>query len=183
MMTKSITFKESYIKGVFLRKSAIHFDERGLTNEWFDSISAPVNFNKIKINQLITAKSKKNVIRGVHFSGIKNPQFKIVRCIDGIILDFVVDLRTDSNTFGKYDHFILDSNKAETLFIPSGFGHGYQVLSKNAVVVYALQTNFHFEDEYVINPFDIKLDLPWQKGKYALSKRDSGGKNFDEYFH
>lgn len=181
-MTKKMIIKESKLSGVFLRNSENHFDGRGSTNEWFDSISAPANFKNIEINQLITAKSKKNVIRGIHFSGINNPQVKIVKCIDGVILDFVVDLRIESDTFGKFDRFVLDSKQAETLLIPSGFGHGYQVLSKNAVVVYALQTNFDFEDEHVINPFDSKLGIPWQKGKFTLSKRDSGGKNFDHYF-
>jgi dTDP-4-dehydrorhamnose 3,5-epimerase len=181
-MANSIEFKESSLKGIFLRSSKMHLDKRGSTSEWFNSESLPVNFHNLEINQLISAVSKKNVIRGIHFSGENNPQHKIVKCIDGTILDIVIDLRKNSDTFGKHEVFILDSSKPETLFISKGFGHGYQVLSKNAVVVYALQTNFDFKDEYVINPFDAKLNLPWRKGKYTLSNRDSNGKNFDHYF-
>jgi dTDP-4-dehydrorhamnose 3,5-epimerase len=181
-MSNSIEFNESFLNGVFLRKSQIHLDKRGSTLDWYDSVSLPPSFQNLEINQLISATSKKNVIRGIHFSGTNNPQNKVVRCISGTILDVVIDLRKSSDTFGKHEVFILDSCKPETLFIPYEFGHAYQVLSKNATVVYALQTNFEFGNEHVINPFDPKLNLPWRKGKYTLSDRDSNGKNFDHYF-
>jgi dTDP-4-dehydrorhamnose 3,5-epimerase len=181
-MGNSIEFNESFLNGVFLRNSPIHLDQRGSTLEWFDSVSLPANFKNMQINQLISATSKKNVIRGIHFSGTNNPQNKVVRCINGTILDIVIDLRRSSDTFGRHEIYILDSNRPETLFIPNEFGHAYQVLSKNATVVYALQTNFEFGNEHVINPLDPKLNLPWRKGKYTLSNRDLNGKNFDHYF-
>jgi dTDP-4-dehydrorhamnose 3,5-epimerase len=181
-MPNSNIFKESSLKGVWIHSSKVHKDPRGTTNEWFNLTIVPNNFTEIKISQLLTTQSKKNVIRGIHFSGEENPQYKIIKCLHGTILDVVIDLRRNSSSFGKYEIFLLDAKEQKTLMIPNGFGHGYQVISKHAVVQYALQTNFRFEDEHVINPFDIDLNIPWHAGEYILSPKDRNGKNFNQYF-
>jgi dTDP-4-dehydrorhamnose 3,5-epimerase len=181
-MHQSKSFKKSLLDGVWLCNSKIHKDERGSTSEIFNATMIPSNFDKLNITQLLIAKNYKNVIRGLHFSGLENPQFKLINCVQGVILDVVVDLRINSKTFGKHEVFLLDSINAETLMIPEGFGHGYQVISEGAIVQYALQTNFRFEDEFVINPFDPTLNVPWHTGSYILSDRDKNGENFDYYF-
>jgi dTDP-4-dehydrorhamnose 3,5-epimerase len=181
-MFQSKAFKKSLLEGVWLYCPKIHLDERGSTSEIFNSKLVPSNFNKINITQLLIAKNNKNVIRGLHFSRIENPQFKLINCVEGTILDVVIDLRKNSKTFGKHEIFLLDSVNTETLMIPNGFGHGYQVISEGATVHYALQTNFRFEDEFVINPFDPVLNIPWHPGKHILSYRDKHGANFDQYF-
>jgi len=173
-------FQESNIKGIWLQSSMVHKDIRGTTVEWFNSNSVPIDFSRIKINQLISATSKENTIRGIHFSNKDNPQFKIIKCIKGIIIDVVVDLRVNSKTFGNHEVFILDSENSETLMISNGFGHGYQVISDSAVILYALQTNFRFEDEHVLNPFDPDLKIPWQGSTHLLSDKDRKGNNFHE---
>ena len=181
-MIQSKIFKKSSLDGVWLCSPKIHKDERGSTSEFFNSTLMPSNFDKINITQLLTAKNHKNVIRGLHFSGLKNPQFKLINCVQGVILDIVVDLRINSKTFGRHESFLLDSINAETLMIPNGFGHGYQVVSEGAIVQYALQTSFRFEDEFVINPFDPVLNISWHTGSYILSDRDRNGKSFNYYF-
>jgi len=176
-------FHESTLKGVWLLSSKIYRDNRGTTNEWFNLSIAPSNFAGIQLSQLIIAESKKNVIRGIHFSGEENPQYKIIKCVQGTILDIVIDLRKESSSFGKYEMFLLDSKEQKTLMIPNGFGHGYQAITKKVIVEYALQTSFRFEDEHVINPFDTDLNIPWRKGKYTLSIKDRTAKNFKQHFN
>jgi dTDP-4-dehydrorhamnose 3,5-epimerase len=174
--------ESSVLKGVWTHQADNFNDNRGTMHEWFNSKSNPGEFASIQINQLLTARSVNNVIRGIHFSGRNNPQLKLVTCTSGKILDVVIDFREGSDTFGLHDIFILDSNKSQTIMIPPGLGHGYQVLSDEAVVQYALQTKFNFTAEFVINPFDLKLDVPWLSEKHILSDRDLNGKNFDYYF-
>jgi dTDP-4-dehydrorhamnose 3,5-epimerase len=168
--------------GIWTYESKKHYDERGSTYEWFNSEVRPQIFNNYNITQLLTSVSIKNVIRGIHFSKRSNPQFKIVKCVAGKILDVVIDLRMESPTFGKIDTFELDSKDSKSIMISDGFGHGFQVLSDEAIVEYAIQTNFRFEDEYVINPFDSNLGIPWQGIDYVLSDKDRNAKNLDAYF-
>ena len=175
-------FQKSSIEGVWTFKPKIRKDIRGSTWEWFNINIVPEDFSKVKITQLLTAQSKKHVIRGIHFSAKDNPQYKIIKCTYGSIIDVAIDLRTDSKTFGQYEMFILRSTDPMSIMIPEGVGHGYQVISETATVEYALQTNFRFEEEYVINPFDEFLNIPWQGSDFILSDRDLRGKNLDYFF-
>jgi dTDP-4-dehydrorhamnose 3,5-epimerase len=98
------------------------------------------------------------------------------------MMDVVIDLRVESETFGQHETYILDSKNSETLFIPNGFGHGYQVLSDFTTMEYALQTNFKFNEEYVLNPYDKTLAISWQGENHILSTKDKGGMDFKSYF-
>jgi len=175
-LTKSKIFDD-----VWIFNSKINHDRRGLTYEWFNSTIKPTGFANFYINQLLTAVSEKNVIRGIHFSKKSNSQFKLIKCISGKILDVVIDLRIDSETFGKHDIFEMDSNMADTIMISEGYGHGYQVLSDKAIVQYALQTNFKFAEEFVINPYDPILNIPWRGNNHILSDRDCNGISFETF--
>jgi dTDP-4-dehydrorhamnose 3,5-epimerase len=182
-MHKNVLMQSKILDGVWISHTEINHDRRGTTYEWFNSKVRPKSFEDIEITQLLTSVSKKNVIRGLHFSTRNNPQFKIIKCTDGKILDIVIDLRIESATFGKFDIFELNSGTADTIMISEGFGHGYQVLSDRAIVEYALQTNFKFEEEHVINPYDPKLKLPWKGKHHILSDRDRSAENFDTFFN
>jgi len=175
-------FIESKLSGVFKYSPVVYFDLRGSITEWFNSQHLPLNFNDFSINQLLTVKNQKNVIRGIHFSDLRNVQSKILKCSQGVIMDVVVDFRVDSSTFGKHEMFILDSELDETLFIPHGFGHAYQVLSDSATIEYALQTQFKFEEEYVLNPYDKTIGIVWEGKNHILSPKDKNGADFETYF-
>ena len=181
-MTEVGKFVESTLSGVFKYSPEIHFDLRGSTTEWFNSQHVPSVYNDFSINQLLSVKNQKNVIRGIHFSGPRNVQSKILKCAQGVILDVVVDFRVDSSTFGKHEKFILDSELNETLFIPHGFGHAYQVLSNFATIEYALQTQFKFEEEYVLNVYDKTIGIVWEGKNHILSPKDKNGADFETYF-
>lgn len=174
--------ESSVLKGIWIHQAENYSDNRGSIYEWFNAKSVPDNFMDIQISQLLTARNIHNVIRGIHFSAQDNPQIKLVNCSSGKILDVVVDLREGSETFGLHDVFELDSRDSQTLMIPDGFGHGYQVISNKATVQYGIQTHFNFQKEYVINPFDPTLGIAWLPGEHILSERDLNGENFNHYF-
>jgi dTDP-4-dehydrorhamnose 3,5-epimerase len=174
--------ESSVLKDVWIYQAENYSDSRGSIYEWFNAKSVPDNFVDFKISQLLTARNINNVIRGIHFSATDNPQIKFVNCTSGKILDVVIDFREGSETFGLHDVFELDSKNCQTIMIPDGFGHGYQVISNEATVQYGLQTQFNFQKEYVVNPFDPTLGILWRPGKHILSSRDLIGKNFNHYF-
>ena len=107
---------------------------------------------------------------------------KIVRVIDGEILDVVVDLRKKSNSFGKYKKIILSSKNNRQIFVPHGFGHGYLTLSKTAKVIYFCSENYNKNSEVTIDVFDRDIKINWGNKKLPIiSKKDSLGlslKNF-----
>lgn len=168
------------LKGAWLRESIIHRDQRGLTKEIFDLNFLPLELKSFQITQLLEAVSKKNTIRGVHFSSPTNPQIKLVSCLKGAILDCIIDLRVNSTTFGKTEIFELSEASPRVLILSPGFGHAYQVLSESATVFYALETKFNFKEEYTINPLDKSLNFPWIGTNFILSKRDQHAQSLDE---
>ncbi len=168
---------ETKFSGVWLRKNRVYQDERGTTSEILNIPSLIMEGSKFEVSQLLESRSKRNVIRGIHYSDASNPQVKVVRCIDGQIRDCVIDLRAGSSTFGQYEVFELSSEANQTLIISSGFGHAYEVITESATVLYAIQTNFRFDLEYSINPLDPELALPWETSSPILSEKDSAAKS------
>ena len=124
------------------------------------------------------AKSKKNVIRGLHFQ-IKNKQTKLIHVTSGKILDVVINLRKKSNNFGKVYKFIL--NEGDMLYVPNFYGHGYECLSKHCTVLYHLEQYRDKKNESGIRFDDIKIIKKWFTKKPILSKRDQSLMNFDEF--
>jgi dTDP-4-dehydrorhamnose 3,5-epimerase len=171
-------FKETSFKGVWKQVANANSDNRGTTTEIFNVTQLPPGFIGSSVTQILEAKSSYGVIRGIHYASISNTQSKIVRCLEGEIRDVIVDLRIESPTFGDYEVFELNSKDDSSLFISHGFGHGYQVLSQNATVLYALQTDFNFAEEFSINPLDKDLALPWRDIPAILSPRDANALGF-----
>ncbi len=177
-MAISKVFKETSLKGVWTHTADTNSDSRGSTTEIFNATQLPSGFIGLPLTQIIEAKSSYGVIRGIHYASISNTQSKVVRCLEGEILDIVVDLRVDSPTFGDFEVIELSSKNNSTLFISHGFGHGYQVLSRSATVLYALQTSFNFSEEFAMNPLDLDLSLPWRDIPAILSPRDANALGF-----
>jgi dTDP-4-dehydrorhamnose 3,5-epimerase len=179
-MDESYDFQESSLKGVWVQHPKTYADNRGLTSEILNLRKAASYFDGLAITQILEASSSRGVIRGIHYSSPDNPQVKLVRCIQGQIKDVVVDLRPNSTTFGNYEVFELNSEITSNLMISSGFGHAYQVLSDRATVIYALQTEFNFSEEFSINPLDADLALPWMGISPILSARDATAPGYKE---
>ena len=133
------------------------------------------NFN-IDVTEVFYSKNKQNVIRGVHFQRPPGDLAKIIKCIDGLILDFFIDLRKDSETFGKFSSIELSSENNLSLYIPKGFGHGFSVLSQTATVLYLQSGEYNTVLEGGINP--LSIDFNWRVENPIISERDSSHPNF-----
>ena len=168
----NFTFIPTEIKDVFVIEVKKYGDNRGYFMETYkesDFHQAGLNYKFIQDNQ---SKSKKGVLRGLHFQKTF-PQAKLVRCIEGEVFDVCVDLRKDSPTYGKWAGVILSAEKGNQFMIPRGFAHGFVVLSETATFCYKCDELYHPEDEGGImwNDSEIGIDWPFD-GEVLLSEKD-----------
>ena len=161
--------------------SDIHSDHRGYFREWTNPevLEMIPDFHAIQTN---IARSRKNVVRGLHTSLEGFQQQKLVTCVFGTILDVLVDLRKDSETLGKVFTVELSESNAKSIFIPRGLAHGYSVLSDAAVVIYQVDNRFNPQTEIQIQPFDEGLGIDWRlTAEPVISQKDISGLTFSEY--
>jgi dTDP-4-dehydrorhamnose 3,5-epimerase len=143
--------------GLKILEPLVHGDDRGYFTESFKSLDFPEH-NFIQDNE---SKSAKNVLRGLHFQLPPYAQTKLVRVISGEILDVVIDLRSDSQTFGTAFNIILSGDNKLQLLVPKGFAHGFLVLSDNAIVNYKVDAPYSPEHDSGILFNDPKLNINW----------------------
>ena len=166
-------FEKTFINGVYFIEPTIYEDKRGYFMETYNKKefeNAGININFVQDNQ---SKSTKGVLRGLHFQ--KNyPQSKLVRVISGEVFDVAVDLRNDSDTYGKSIYGILSAENKRQLLIPRGFAHGFLVLSDEAEFVYKCDDFYHPEDEagFAWNSEELNIDWPKLDIPYKLSEKD-----------
>ena len=168
----NFTFIPTDIKDVFVIEVKKYGDNRGYFMETYkesDFHQAGLNYKFIQDNH---SKSKKGVLRGLHFQKTF-PQAKLVRCIEGEVFDVCVDLRKNSPTYGKWAGVILSAEKGNQFMIPRGFAHGFVVLSETATFCYKCDELYHPEDEGGImwNDPEIGIDWPFD-GEVLLSEKD-----------
>lgn len=174
------------IAGLKVIKPAVFGDERGYFMETYnynDFKEAGIDCEFVQDNQ---SASKKGVLRGLHFQ-IQYPQDKLVRVIHGEVFDVVVDLRKESETFGKWFGVILSEENKKQFFIPKGFAHGFVVLSDYAEFCYKVTDFYHPNDEggLLWEDPDIGIDWPMPEGMskadLTLSEKDKVWGSFKEY--
>ncbi len=160
------------ISEILLITPHVHHDRRGYFLESFHQLQ----LSNVGLTQTFIqdneAYSEGNVVRGLHYQ-LKYPQGKLIRCIQGEILDVAVDIRKNSPTFGQYVSQILSSEKKEMLYVPVGFAHGYSVLSTEAIIQYKCTEYYHPEDEYGINWNDLDLNIQWGVENPIISEKDN----------
>jgi dTDP-4-dehydrorhamnose 3,5-epimerase len=132
-----------------------------------------------KFKFAIVSKSKKNVLRGLHFQNNK-PQGKYISVLKGKILDVAVDLRKKSKTFGKTFSIILSEKNCKSIYIPPGFAHGFQALENENIVVYNCTELRSINNEYGIKFNDPKLKIKWPLSKPIITKKDNIAPNLSE---
>ena len=141
------------------------------------------NYQKFVQDNL--SKSSKGVLRGLHFQIAPFPQSKLVRCISGEIFDVAVDLRKNSETFGKWISTILSGDNFNQLWIPDGFAHGFLTLSEIAFVQYKVTNSWSqkCEKSLIWNDEEVNIDWPFEiidKTKIKLSIKDENAASFKE---
>ena len=175
--------EETKLKDCFIIKDTFFKDSRGY---FFES------FNQQKFNQLTglnvgfvqdnQSKSTKGVLRGLHFQFGTHSQAKLVRVLDGKVLDVAVDIRPNSKTFGEHVAIELTAENETQLFVPRGFAHGFVVLSDTATFFYKCDNYYHKLSEGGILYNDPQLAINWQlpSEDLLLSDKDLSLKNLDD---
>lgn len=151
----------TFIKDLVILTPTVFEDERGYFMESFNSNKLSdlgVNINFVQDNQSF---SQKNTLRGLHYQNPAFAQTKLVRVLEGEIIDVAVDLRKDSETYGKHFAIKLTADNKKQLLIPQGFAHGFSVLSETAVVMYKCDQYYNKESEGGIRFDDPTLNIDW----------------------
>ena len=167
-------FTQTGFYGLLIIEQIVHSDSRGYFMESFNSHTfrkAGISFVPVQDNE---SKSAKGVIRGLHYQLRPFDQAKLIRAIEGKILDVVLDIRKTSKTFGKWFAIELDSKDRKQLFIPRGFAHGFSVLSKTAVIQYKCDNFYRSASERGISVSDPALGIDWKTdiSKAIISEKD-----------
>lgn len=165
----------SGIQGLCLVTPAVHGDSRGYFMETWsarDMEEAGIGVNFVQDNQSC---STKGVLRGLHFQK-QFPQTKLVRVIRGEVFDVAVDLRTGSETYGKWHGELLSEENRKQFLIPRGFAHGFLVLSDVAEFCYKCDDFYHPNDEGGMAWNDPEIGIAWPKleGTYRGSASAEG---------
>lgn len=158
-----------------------HGDDRGYFAETYrqnlldKAIGYKVNF--IQDNE---SKSKKGVLRGMHFQLSPYTQAKLVRVLEGTVLDVAVDIREGSKSFGEHVKVVLSHKNKRQLFVPRGFAHGYLVLSDTATFSYKVDNDYDPASERTLAWNDGNLLIDWGLGESIplISEKDAKGLTF-----
>ena len=160
------------IKGLYVIEPTVFKDERGYFMETYnqnDFHEAGLDMVFVQDNQSM---SVKGVLRGLHYQK-QYPQGKLVRAVRGTVFDVAVDLRTGSETYGKWFGVVLSAENKKQFYIPEGFAHGFRVLSDTADFFYKCTDFFTPGDEYGVSWCDPDLALPWgDAGTPLVSPKD-----------
>jgi len=170
-----LNFIPQSIPDVLLIEPKSHGDSRGYFMESFrqdlldDFLGYEVNF--VQDNE---SRSSKGVLRGLHYQLPPSAQAKLVRVIEGRVLDVAVDIRQSSPTFGQYVSAELSSHNHYQLFIPRGFAHGFVVLSESAIFAYKVDNYYSPADDRGIVFNDKKIGIDWiiKNSDLKLSDKD-----------
>ena len=172
------------IKGLYVIEPTVFKDERGYFMETYnqnDFHEAGLDMVFVQDNQ---SASKKGVLRGLHFQ-IHYPQDKLVRVVSGEVFDVAVDLRTGSETYGKWFGVVLSAENKKQFYIPEGFAHGFLVLSDEAEFAYKCTDFYHPGDEggMAWNDPEIGVEWPIEEGmELIISEKDQKWGGFRDAF-
>ena len=178
-----MNFIETAIEGVFIIEPRIFTDERGYFFESYSKAAfeaAGLHYDFVQDNQ---SKSVYGTVRGLHFQKGEHSQAKLVRVLEGAVLDVAVDLRRASPTFGRHVAVELSADNNRQLLIPRGFAHGFSVLSETAVFAYKCDNLYCRESEGGIRFDDPSLAIDWRidPAKALTSDKDKLHPYFSEF--
>lgn len=164
-------------------KPNVFRDERGIFYETYNQkVFEKTTGLKVDFVQDNQSVSSIGVLRGLHFQNGKMAQAKLVRVVKGKVLDIVVDIRKDSETFGKSFSIVLDDENHLQLFVPRGFAHGFITLSEQSIFSYKCDNYYDKASESGIIYNDATLALDWHlpKEEFIISAKDLELPSFEE---
>ena len=154
-------FKKTSLDGALIIEPEVHLDKRGYFFESFNIAKFNTKFKMTNFLQDNESKSTKGVLRGFHFQNPPFDQAKLVRCVEGKVLDVALDLRKKSSTYGKCHKVILTGDNKKQFFIPKGFAHAFLVLSNYAIFSYKVDNIYSPKHENGILWNDPSISLDW----------------------
>lgn len=175
---------ETKLKGCFILEPSIFEDSRGY---FFES------YNEKKMEEILgykptfvqdnQSRSSYGVVRGLHMQAGEYAQAKLVRVIEGSVIDVAVDVRLGSETYGQYVAVELSAENKKQLFIPRGFLHGFSVVSEHATFFYKCDNGYNKESEDGVHPLDDDLGIDWQvsMGQMIISDKDQDAQSFKAF--
>ena len=166
------------IEGLYIIEPKVFIDDRGSLIEAYNSqvfASHVLNAVFVQDNEVF---SKENVLRGMHVN-VRHPQGKLVRVIDGEILDVVIDLRKNSSTYMTCFSIILSEENKKQLYIPPGIGHGYLAI-KDSRVIFKTTSHYLPNDEISFAWNSRAISIDWRKENPILNERDMNSKDLYE---
>lgn len=172
---------ETFIPGLLAIEPKVFGDERGFFFESFNRRRfSELTGLEVEFVQDNHSRSARNVLRGLHYQ-IQHPQGKLVRVVQGAVLDIAVDIRKSSPTFGKYVAMELSEENKLMLWIPEGFAHGFVVLTETADFLYKTTDYWYPEHERCIMWNDSELSIDWKlNSPPEISAKDALGNSFSQ---
>ncbi len=167
-------FVQCNIPGLIIVEPNVFKDSRGYFFEAYNQTVFQQNGIACNFVQDNQSKSLKGVIRGLHYQLPPFAQSKLVRVLDGVIIDVAVDIRKGSSTYGQHFALEISADNKKQLFIPAGFAHGFSVLSETAIVLYKCDTLYNKQSEGGIRFDDPALNIDWKinKQEALVSEKD-----------
>ena len=168
-------FIETKILDVIIIEPTVFGDTRGYFLESYNKKKFEEVVGKTSFIQDNESKSSKGVLRGLHFQKPPFEQAKLVRCIEGEVLDIAVDIRKNSKTYGQHIAVLLSGVNKRQLFVPRGFAHGFLVLSDNATFAYKVDNTYAPEFDAGIRWNDKELNIQWgmEDSEVMISAKDA----------
>jgi dTDP-4-dehydrorhamnose 3,5-epimerase len=179
-----MTIEQTPLKDCFIIHDKVHGDARGYFIETYNSrdfkAASGLDIEFVQDNQ---SRSTKGVLRGLHMQRGAAAQAKLVRVIEGAVLDVAVDLRKGSPSFGQHFTIELTADNHKQFFVPAGFAHGFVVLSETATFFYKVDKFYEPGNEVGIMYNDADLNIDWQLNdtEFILSEKDKTLGSFAEY--
>ena len=168
-------FVNTPIEGLVIIEPTVFRDDRGCFLESYNKKKFEKAIGEISFVQENESKSSKGVLRGLHFQKPPYAQAKLVRCIEGKVLDVAVDIRDGSETFGQHVAVELSGENKKQVFIPKGFAHGFVVLSDSATFAYKVDNTYAPDSDAGIRWNDSILNIQWgfDESEVLVSEKDA----------
>lgn len=173
-------FRQLGVSGAWEVTPVVHRDPRGAFLEWYraDRLAEVVG-HPLDLRQANVSVSSKDVLRGVHFAAVPPGQAKFVTVTRGAALDFAIDIRVGSPTFGTWEAVLLDTETRRSVYLAEGLGHAVLALEDDTTISYLVSAEYAPDREFAISPRDprLALDIP---ADVFVSERDAAAPSLDE---
>jgi dTDP-4-dehydrorhamnose 3,5-epimerase len=170
-----MNFIPTNLSGCFALEPKVFHDDRGYFMESFNENTFEKGVGqKVHFVQDNQSYSSKGVLRGLHYQTGEHAQAKLVRVLQGEVLDIAVDIRTESSTYGQSFSILLSAENQKQLFIPRGFAHGFLVTSETAIFFYKCDNFYNKESEagFIYNDPVLNIDWNFPENELIISEKD-----------